>query len=265
MSGDPEILARNAAGLSEEGPRKRPLREVDRSRLTHQFVASRRHPERLWRVQKGSGMVMKNSGELSDAAFAFLVERWCPRPDTLSAFSIDMYGRFKDDIIIVARNRALTKHFVWSMKRKSKIKVEEVSDVSVKCLEVRVWKAGSRFVTGPEFKPTGLWQPLGADSAHAPHCHASWPAARLTRSRALSRDPSIFQKAKQEMINKFISHIAPESVIANLKRTDGLAALRRTTERDEMWLVVGFQPCDLQNPASSACQFSGLQGNARML
>ena len=121
MSGDPEILACDAAGLSEEGPGKRPRREVDRSRLTHQFVASRRHPERLWRVQKGSGMVMQNSGELSDAAIAFLVERWCPRPDTLSAFSIDMYGRFKDDIIIVARNRALTKHVVvWSTKRRSK-------------------------------------------------------------------------------------------------------------------------------------------------
>ena len=56
-------------------------------------------------------MEMKNSGELSDAAFAFLVERWCLKPDTLNAFAIGLYGRFKDDIIIVARNRHLTKHF----------------------------------------------------------------------------------------------------------------------------------------------------------
>ena len=74
MSDDPEMLACDAAGLSEEGPRKRLLREVDRFFLTHQFVASKRHLERLWRVQKGSGMEMKNSGELSDAAFALLVE-----------------------------------------------------------------------------------------------------------------------------------------------------------------------------------------------
>ena len=39
--------------------------------------------------KKGSGMGMKNSGELSDAAFAFLVERWCLKPDTLSASAID--------------------------------------------------------------------------------------------------------------------------------------------------------------------------------
>ena len=77
MSGEPEILACDAAGLSDEGPRKRLLCEVDHFFLTHPFVASKRHPVRLWRAQKGSGMGMKNSGELSDAAFAFLVERWC--------------------------------------------------------------------------------------------------------------------------------------------------------------------------------------------
>ena len=91
MSGDPEILACDAAGLSEEGPRKRLLYEVDHFLLTHQFVTSKRHPERLWRVRKGSGMGMKNSGEVSDAAFAFLVERWCVSPDTMNAFSIDLY------------------------------------------------------------------------------------------------------------------------------------------------------------------------------
>ena len=42
MSGDPEILACDAAGLSEECPRKRQLCEVDRFLLIHQFVASRR-------------------------------------------------------------------------------------------------------------------------------------------------------------------------------------------------------------------------------
>ena len=178
---------------------------------------------------------MNNSGELSDAAFAFLVERWCLKPDTLSAFAIELYGRFKDDIIIVARNRNLTKHFVWGMKHRSKyykIRVEEITDISVKFLEVRVWTDGSRFVTGGEFKPTSLWQPLGTDS-HALHCHTSWPAARLM-SRALSENPFIFQEAKQELINRFISHFAPESVIMNLKRTDGLAAIKRVTERDGM-------------------------------
>ena len=233
MSGDPEILACDAAGLSEQGPRKRLLCEVDRFLLTHSFVASRRHPERLWRVQKKSRMGMKNSGELSDAAFAFLVERRCLKLDTLKPFTIDLYGRFKDDIISVARNRALTKHY--------KIKVEEISDIPVKFLEVRVWKDGSRFVTSPEFKPTKSVATIGSrQRSFSSLRHTSWSAARLTRSRALSGNPSIFQKANQELIGGFISHFAPESVITNLKRTDGLAAVRRGTERDGMWLVVGF-------------------------
>ena len=252
MSGDPEILACDAAGLSEEGPRKRLLYVVDHFLLTHQFVTSKRHPERLMASTK------KVQAWVSDAAFSFLVERWCVNRDTMNAFSIDLYGRFKDDIIIVAKNRMLPKHFVWGMKHRSKyykIKAEEISDITVKFLEVRVWKHGSRFVTGPEFKPTSLWQPLGADSAHVPHCHMSWPAARLTMSRALSGTPAIFQKAKQELINMFTSHFAPEPIIKHLRKIDGLAAIRRGSKFDGMWLVVGFHPVIYRNLRRAIVRF----------
>ena len=198
-------------------------------------------------------MGMKNSGEVSDAAFAFLVERWCVSPDTMNVFSIDLYGRFKDDIIIVAKNRALTKHFVWGMKHRSKyhkIKVEEISDITVKFLDVRGWKQGSRFVTGREFKPTSLWQPLGADSAHAPHCHTSWPAARITMSRALSGTPGIFQKAKQELINRFTSNF-----FTGAHHRKPLTAIRRGSKFDGMWLVVGFHPMVYRNLRRAIVRF----------
>ena len=148
--------------------------------------------------------------------------------------------------------------FVWGVKHRSKchkIKVEGISDITVKFLEVRVWKHGSRFVTGPEFKPTSLWQPLGADSAHAPHCHMSWPAARLTMSRALSGTPAIFQKAKQELINRFTSHVAPEPIIKNLRKIDGLAAIRRGSKFDGIWLVVGFHPVVCRNLRRAIVRF----------
>ena len=61
MSGDPGSLADDAAGLSVAGSRKRVLLDIDRFLLTHQCAASKRHPERLWRVQKGSDIGMKNS------------------------------------------------------------------------------------------------------------------------------------------------------------------------------------------------------------
>ena len=56
-------------------------------------------------------MGMKNSREVSDAAFPFLVERWCVSPDTMNAFSIDLYGRFKDDIITVAKKPGVHQTF----------------------------------------------------------------------------------------------------------------------------------------------------------
>ena len=78
--------------------------------------------------KKGSRTDTKSSGESSDAAFAKLVVIWCLQPEVISAFSIDVYGRFKVDIFIMAGDRRLTKHCVWGKKRRSKhyrIRVDE--------------------------------------------------------------------------------------------------------------------------------------------
>ena len=82
-------------------------------------------------------------------------------------------------------------------------------------------------------------------------------------SRAVSRGLSIFQRAKQKLTNKF-SHFAPEPVIANLKRTNGLAAIRRKTERDGKWLVVGFHRVIYVTLRRTVAIFSGLKRNAGM-
>ena len=91
---------------------------------------------------------------------------------------------------------------------------------------------------------------MDLDSSQAPSssqqvCGNRWEqtvfmltAARLTMSRALSGNPSIFQKAKQEVINRFITHFAPESVIMNLERTDGLAAVKRVQNATESGMLL---------------------------
>ena len=100
MSGEPEVWAVYATGLSLEGPKKRLIDAIDRLLPEYQFVTTKRHPDRhpnrFWHVKKCSGMDMKNSGEFSDAPFAKLVETWCLLPEVMSAFSIDLYGRCKD-------------------------------------------------------------------------------------------------------------------------------------------------------------------------
>ena len=72
-------------------------------------------------------------------------------------------------------------------------------------------------------------------------------------------NPSIFQRAKQELINRFISHFAPESVTMNLIGTDDLAAVKRVTERDGKWLVVGFQPLIHTIPRRAIASFQALK------
>ena len=119
MSGEPQVWAVNATGFPLEGPKKRLIDDLE-----YQFVTTKRHPDRhpdrSWRVKKGSGMGMKNSGEFFDAPFAKLVETWCLLPEVMSAFSIDLYGRCEDDIFIVAWDRKLTKHHVWGTTRLKK-------------------------------------------------------------------------------------------------------------------------------------------------
>ena len=122
MSGEPGFSAVDTAGSSMEGPRKRLVHDVDRFLLEHMFVTTERHPSRLWRVKKGSGMGTKNPGELSDAAFAKLVE---------NSVSLEVWS---DD--------AKTTKSEW----------RQFSEVTVKFLEVRVWKGGPKIVAPPEFK-----------------------------------------------------------------------------------------------------------------
>ena len=80
----------DAAGSFDEGPRARLLHDVDHFLLESHFVTTKRHPDRHWRVKRGSVMGMQNSGELSDTAFAKLVGTWSLLPEVMSAFSINL-------------------------------------------------------------------------------------------------------------------------------------------------------------------------------
>ena len=122
------------------------------------------------------------------------------------------------------------------MKRRRKyneVKVANISRVTVTFLEVGVWKEGSRFVTPPEFKPTSPWQPLGYDSAHAPHCRHH----HVSRS-AIS--PIMFMRAKSELIKRFREHFAPESAATILQNTDGHVSHRTRPQPYQLGSVQHF-------------------------
>ena len=93
-------------------------------------------------------------------------------------------------------------------------------------------------------KPTSLWQPLGYTSDHAPHCHTSWPSARIIMSRAPTRSPNMSMKAKSELIKRFREHFAQELVINILQDTDGMPAIKHDRSQKQMRLSIGFHPAN---------------------
>ena len=86
MSGEADILARDASGSSDDGQRKRRMHDVDACLLNCQFVASKRHPDRRWREIKGSEVGMTQPGDISDSAFAYPVGTCFLKPEVLESY-----------------------------------------------------------------------------------------------------------------------------------------------------------------------------------
>ena len=61
-------------------------------------------------------------------------------------------------------------------------------------------------------------------------------------SRALTKSPNMFMKAKYELIQRFREHFAPESVIPILQDTDGMPAIKHDRRQKNMGLSIGSHP-----------------------
>ena len=72
-SGSPVDLTK-ACDVLPDGPRKLLLQRVVLWLLSHQYVTSPHHPGRLWEVVVGSGMGLKHSSAVADAALLILGE-----------------------------------------------------------------------------------------------------------------------------------------------------------------------------------------------
>ena len=98
MSGLPDVLSNTSCKVFDVGERGL-LEETVFWSLDHQYVCVLELPNRVWKVELGSGMGLKHSGEVADASFYTLHEmHLLPR---LDEFSIKRYCRFKDDILVI--------------------------------------------------------------------------------------------------------------------------------------------------------------------
>ena len=88
MSGTREELREHGSRLLDVEGRLLGKRVIDLL-LTYQFVKSDHLPHRVWQVCVGTGMGLKFSGELSDAAFFTMAEEWMlAEPGKLETFGV---------------------------------------------------------------------------------------------------------------------------------------------------------------------------------
>eukprot|EP00438_Fugacium_kawagutii_P033550 Skav211084 [mRNA] locus=scaffold2002:133662:134778:- [translate_table: standard] len=132
MSGTREELQQFASELL--GARIRNVgKQVIDFLLKHQYVQSDFCPQQMWQVVVGTGMGLNFSGELSDAAFYTMAEKWAiSDPDIFGLAGILGYWRFKDDILIIVRSDCLRSFRSWfeQWKRRAGSFALEVDTIS---------------------------------------------------------------------------------------------------------------------------------------
>ena len=107
MSGDLVSLS-DGASIVEPCASKRALMRATLDVLLYeQFITSKHHVGRTWRVVKGSGMGLTHSSAVVDCCLFTLAEKnWAVCPDVQLAHGVKMFVRLRDDIFTVASDLA---------------------------------------------------------------------------------------------------------------------------------------------------------------
>ena len=180
MSGEPGFLSRACSELfCDETVDFQQLvaKAVDRL-CRHQFVQSEFLLDLSYKVIRGSGMGLLQSGEVSHAGFWVAAERWQLNTSVRRWCSITYWRMFRDDIFAITNNFPRFKHvFGWLRSRAAregfKLLAEDVSQSKITFLAVDVLVVNGRFVTKPRERIVAPF--LSEHSAHPRHVHLSWP------------------------------------------------------------------------------------------
>ena len=172
--------------------------------LDSQYVEADLLNGRLWKVLKGAGMGLGFSGELCDTTFYSTVERdIVDRPDVLRRHFVELYVRYRDDILILHNGSPDSlKEFLRILRNKSsvwKLEIESISQDSCDFLDLFIskgakWRSSGLLDVGIFHKPTSLHQPLAPHSMHSCHVHKAWPKGLVARAKKLCNTKSGIQK-----------------------------------------------------------------------
>lgn len=253
MSGAAQDLSSDASAVLPPGPFRDRFVEVVRFLLDNQYVESKRLPDATFKVECGTGMGLRHSGAIADAALHELAERHFAADAAVHEhYGIDAFFRFRDDVFILGCDEGKATEFIHQYSTRAQYFKTSLEDKSYECvrfLEVAVSKnlATKRYDVTPTFKKTSLGRPLGADSAHPPATR-QWPVARIDAYDKISSNPQLAMTAKELFINRFLNFYAPSYLVDRMRNatvTQGPRNQRQhTTNRNGnvIWLVLSYHP-----------------------
>ena len=132
------------------------------------------------------------SGEVSDTIlYNYVEEPWAANRDVQLAHGVEFYGRYRDDVLIIARRGAALRTFFHGMSKRARgvytIAFDNPSCQSIDYLDVTLFKHknhldGDSVSYKPYRKPTAVHVPLHRGSGHNPSVHDSWPSGDLVAS-----------------------------------------------------------------------------------
>jgi hypothetical protein len=217
LSGEHEAIS-TAVASHFEGREKSWIRDATSFVLSTQFVEYSVENELHHQVLEGSGMGMRHSGSISDAAFfAQCEKRLVLENDSLG---VEVYARFKDDIFVSLQNvsyiRAFKEALIGGAAPMYRVELESYSFVGVPFLDLQISKretGGLTFLSWcPYFKPTGRHIPLSSESSHPRSCHRAWPVAEIRRMWSRSSSRQDFLHARAVKLARFQAFFLDESI-----------------------------------------------------
>lgn len=250
MSGSSMVLASAASELFPAGELRQLVFDVCEFLLESQYVASPFWPGRLWRAIRGTGMGLRHSSSLADAAL--LVRERAALGRLASSLGVEHYWRFRDDLLLVVGCRE--KSLVWYREFQQcvgDIFESEIVDIScseVDMLSLSVRAEGCRLLTSPRMK--ALAPPLGLSSGHPRHVLHAWPSTVLQSMARVSSDTPRLVCAMNRFIERFeVSHF-PQAFVLHLRRVASTVARGRAriisskqkATASSLWLVLPHHP-----------------------
>lgn len=188
--------------------------------LDCQYVISKYHLGKLWKVVRGSGMGLPHSGALADLCLHNVAEDILISKSRVESASIRAYMRFKDDILTLFHNFPAFKLWFEEYRSKAapfKVKCEEISRYGIDYLESNLTLNSGSILFAPRVRASSLNAPLlDCSSRHHPNIHNTWPSGFLLRRLSLCSTAQARREEKQRVVSRFIESCAPTSVVNKL-------------------------------------------------